>query len=406
MFKSKGDISLDPLFLSGNFDLKNGHLNKAYEYFRDQVNLEISNGQIDVRLSFQLDGEEASTKLVFPKIEIGLENLIVKDLRDQTEILRMPSMDIIDGKFRWPECDLSIAEVVVEKLGLDLLLDSEGILNWKKVLISKPSSSEPGPHKNSSQEKLNPRVSVDQIKIGNSNVRIEDQRFQKPIKFDLSGIALSLDEISTQPQFSVTYGLSSSINEKGSIEIQGKAAGMPPSIYFEVKLSEISVVDFQPAIEKIANLDISSGLLGLNGQFNTSRKPRKPDTQDVKFSGKIKITDFSANDTKDGNRILGFKSLSADGIQVDLQKEKVLISEIEWVAPYVKILISEEGKVNLKDILINSESDKESITTSESAPASSTTSEFFWEINQFRIQDYAADFEDRSLLITIQKPNP
>jgi hypothetical protein len=107
------------------------------------------------------------------------------------------------------------------------------------------------------------------------------------------------------------------IAEKGHLALSGSVGALPPAADLELQLTDLPLPIFQPYLNPIAKLQVSSGGLSVKGSLRY--RDAKP-VPDVAFQGRVESRRLLTRDRRDNERFLAWSAVEVSGIDASPAK--------------------------------------------------------------------------------------
>lgn len=188
------------------------------------------------------------------------------------------------------------------------------------------------------------------------------------LKAKLTGFELEGNTLSAKPMpISIVGGLAQTddsgkpVGEPGKIDLQGQFALAPVSIELDSKISRIPIHAFEPYFADALNIDVLRLDAGFNGKLQMAQSPAG---LNIKLSGDVLAEEFqttlrgaalaASSGAVAGDELLSWRALNVRALAVEVipgAAVKVDIGEAALTDFFARVLISEQGRINLADIL-------------------------------------------------------
>lgn len=385
----RGEITLNPLHSQGHFELVGGRARTPWQYLREQVAFEIASGWIDASTDYTLDSRRGPLQFTLTGARLALFQLGLRS-KGGKGILAVPRVGFSGAQLQWPEKVIKIEQIHMTGAKLSAWLNPQGKLNWQELLATEAAKKE---ETASVTDTSSPdwRITVNELSLKDIDAIFQDRTTEPPVTVDIDSLGLQLTNISSAPGSKSDFILQFDLNRQSQLAAQGALSAFPPSIDAKIYLSPLPLSPFQPYLNPFLKMELASGEIEIRGNIEYAQKSNTPN---FRFSGFVAAQNFSAEDPLLGERFLGWDGLKADEIRVELPPLRIQTGAIELDAPYGKVVINEDQKMNVKEVLspltAKSERGRQAAPKSESAPVSVS-------IDSILIKEAAADFADWSV---------
>jgi Domain of Unknown Function (DUF748) len=355
-FAWSGFFYLDPLRSRGELTLNKIALNKYAPLYQDFVRFEIRDGSIGLHANYDFELSDSNRVMAITNTAFALRDFRLGE-PGGADIVNLPLIGVsgvsVDLEARQAEIDSIYAKGVM----LNLQRGKDNTINV--VELSKPAdTTENAPGgilfllrsvTNAVAMLLNStnqwRGTIHDVDVTNCALHLEDLVNTRPAKLDLNDIALSVKNISNVPTTNLTAALSLLWNTNGTINTAVTASFSPPTADIDLALTNLNLGTLDPYLEPKLNLLILGSKLGLTGTVHL-RTPAGELPQ-VTFSGDARLDDFHTVDGALGEDLLKWDSLRFDGIDANLNPQKVSIREIALDNAFARVVIETNKTINL-----------------------------------------------------------
>jgi hypothetical protein len=394
----EGNISVNPLRSQGCFVLTGIKMRTLWKYVQDQVRFEVTSGSIDLAARYDMDaGEEAlRCEVIDGAFKLNKFRLAEKGIDDT--LISVPCFFVKGVHIDLSNKKAICASVNSNNAFFKSWLTSDGTLNYQALFAmdstedkSKTSSETPDQPGADSQPW---RISVKELTLENYGVALEDRTLVKPVHVNLEPINLNLKNLSNQKDSQAELALALKVNQTGTVGIKGLVGINPVFMDISLQVARIALKSFQSYVDSVAQLKLVTGTAGLDGNFQYwtlgSHGP------EMRYKGNVSINGFEAVDRLHSEDFLKWESLLFNGLVLDIQPNKLSISEIVANQPYARVIIWPDSTLNLTRIFSTQDDETTNDVDSEAqaqAPIPVT-------IDTVCIENASVNFSDLSL-----KPN-
>lgn len=393
--------SLETLF---NIDIKDCNIPYYLAYVPIDLNFKIISGKLDIisTLSFaQSKDKKPSVKI---SGDITLKQLALDDKKGHP-LFRLPSMGIsmvsvdpLTPVLHFSKIALSSPEVAMHR-------DKRGELNLLSLLPKPVKKDEKKKTKKLDTKASIPVVlSVDELEIAEGKLTFKDDQPSRPISLMLNNLNLKAKNITTARNSKAEMNLSIRFDKKGQISAEGPFGIEPLSADLVLKINDIDIRTFQEYFTDRVKINVTSGRISAAGNVVLDDHGAKGVS--VMYNGNFLLANFNSIDKLNANDFLKWKSLSFNSVRAGNNPLSVDIRKVALTDFYVRLIVNDDGTMNLQNILVDKESkDKETkeltkTKTPEKAPASDKGQAKVIKIGAITLQNGKITFTDRYI-----KPN-
>lgn len=346
---SQGRFSLAPLKIEGSLTLGKVNLPKYAPYYKDQIHFDLQEGQAHLDVDFSVEEQGNGLKTLIRNKEFGLTNIQLWDRVNQEIPVLIPELKILGSVLDIGEKRLDLGQAMASQGKILLKRQADGSLNLVKNLRAAPPVTEPE-SKVASEQKPDDRpweISLEGLDLENFSLEFIDATLKDPVLIDLSEIRIRTSNLKTRGNEKIGIEADMVWNDQGNIQIKGDL--LPPfnTGELDVLLDKIEIQSLEPYFTDQVKLKVKSGQVHTQGRFMFSLEEQSG----FSFKGKASVTNFISLDKETSNEFFKCDSLYLSEVDLSLFPLKLGIKEISLTDFYSRIILSDKGEINLKQVL-------------------------------------------------------
>lgn len=343
----QGIIGLNPLSSSGHIKLDNVQLPRIRALaLQDLVQLDLQGYEL-LEADYKADyaGDKFNVNVSRGKFE--LRDFQLAESSQDKALAKISGFAVNGIGFNLEKHELTIESVSAKDADFKSWLNAEGVLNYQALVpVVKVGATPAEPQ----QTPWN--IKIDNIELDNFGLSFEDRTLKKPVTLTAKPISLKLTNFSNIAGTSLPFQLSASVNETGSIKLDGNAVVEPLSAQIAFDVKDIALESFQAYVDKFARLDVIDGKLAVDGKVLIAKSTE--DKLDIKFTGNTKIADLITRDQLKNKDFVKWENLALNGMDVDLPANQYSAETLIINKPYARVIIKKDKTINFGDIMIKS----------------------------------------------------
>jgi uncharacterized protein involved in outer membrane biogenesis len=399
-----GSLQLNPLNSVGRASVKGSHMPLMSAYIRDQFGFEIVQGEADVSLDYAVSSEPGSDlTAAIDNFNFSLDDVLVRTYGATTpagepndrDVLAVPRFSIVGAALRWPEQTIAVEEIVLADTVLSIYRGADGELN----IVPKSDPADEADEPAQATDDSGWLVELDRFAVENMSIGLVDESVEPAGDLGINNLQLTIEDITTEPGARFPTEASIDGRNGGDIQVAGQIGVLPePVVELDLVASRLAVAVVHPYIKPLADVNLDTGLLGIDAELTSG-----PDDV-LAFAGDVSITDFLITETDEGSRLGSWDALIFERVDFSLDDSTLEISEVRFERPYADVFVAEDGSVNLGRIapgeqvpVDDGEESKAENPPVEASDDQATGSEFDVTVGRVVVVDAAADFADFSL---------
>ncbi len=399
-----GDLSLSPFGSWGRVTGSGSYIPLVYRYFQDDVLFETPESQSDWSFDYVVETRDAGG-LAFDvsDLSLSLEDLTVRSPSPAVDVVTLPELRIDGGAFSWPEQTVSASAVTLTGVQLDTWRDESGALFIDALIDPDTMGGQPDAAANGDSSAMDDwSISIDEFAIRDLSGRFEDRLPGEPVDLALADMDVVVKNITNQAGASMPLEATATLKSGGQATLNGAITVLPePSATVQATGEGLVITPLQAYLREFLNIELDDGAVS----FTVDVAAQNP--QSITAKGAGKITAFSLRETGGDDPLVAWSEVAADQFEFSSSDQSLVISQIDIVEPFAKLIINEDLTTNIQQLLITQPDDATAADAApdevqvEDAPATgneaSDESAITVTIGRIRVTEGSADFADRSL---------
>ena len=346
-----GEVGLAPLGGRLALAMRNARLRAPARYLANIVN-----GTLDG--SSDVDGvlEFAAAE---PAFSVALRDLSV---RGKDISLRGPKgigadFDLAGLTIDGATIDLTGRRITFDKLSLDaprttLRRLPDGEINWLQVLHAKPAAA--GSDAPGKTESTTPpwKVLLKEASVARGELRLEDLAVDPNVKVRTSNITGTARNVVSDGSERAEIALRTTFGSGGTLSVQGGARWNPIASDLRVDARSLDVSAVRPYLAARLNAVLARAEASARGIVTVNQKADAAPLH-INYKGSARLGNLHLLDARGENDLLKWQVLDLDQIDLKLGEEvpKVVVGKLALSDFYARVIVSEQGRLNLADIV-------------------------------------------------------
>jgi hypothetical protein len=344
-FQGDGKFSLEPLQVSGDFQITALDLKKYSPYLAPFALADITDGKLDVAAHYEASLSTNGPDVSLTNGTVQVSSLSVKSSNPSETVLTVSSLSVKLVQASLGKKLLHLALVKTSGGSLLARQNPDGTINLLS-LLKQPANSPAAPPAADSQTPW--KVMVDEIAMDRYNVALEDKKPAKPAKFNLNEITFNARNFSTVSNPPLAVDVSMGLNEAGHLSAKGVVHLQPPSADLAVDLAGLDLRPLQPYVEQRVKLAVGGGLFSVRGNASYNSEKGAPMAA---FHGDLSLSNFTTTDLIQFKDFVKLEALEVNGIQFTFQPNQLDVQEVKLSGLSTSILMQTNHQINLLAVL-------------------------------------------------------
>ncbi len=379
---ARGKGTILPVAVEGEAEVGPLRLARFAPYLGPQLAPALADGAVSSRTRFGF--VEEGTAVDISGLDLKLDSLRVRDPATQRDIFRLPQFALGGVDIDLAKRSVKVATLEAQQGFLELVREKNGTFNIDRLIAEagklaarRPGESSPPGGRGGDNPAARPaagargdtaakassepawQIAVDKVRIAGFTGRLEDRMPPEKVVLVASPVTVSADGFSTAPRSRTAVAVQGTINKTGRIDVQGRVAHDPPAGDLRVAVSGLDFSPVQQYLVDYLNIAIRAGRLDAKGNLSFAVPAGKPPR--LKYAGEARVVDFGSVTSANGEAFLDWKSLAAGGIKAEVNGEQgpvaVDIDSVTLSDFFSRLILFQDGRFNLQDILVDSGSE-------------------------------------------------
>lgn len=387
-----GMMSVNPMATQLHTSLQDLQIARFSPYYKEIIIPQVADGSLDLSADIFFTQDGNTNKLRAENITAVFDSIAVND-KDNAKLVTIPSLALRETSLDLDSRQITIGDFNSSDGEVHLVRQKEGLVLQKELLRQQPEIEKKAAETGDS---LPWTATLQKGSLEKFTLVFEDQALEEPASVLIDNMGLTVANISTSKNSKGDVELNVRIDKKGTASVKGKVGIEPLSASLAVALANLQIKTLQPYFADRINMVISEGAVTADGKLSVTQG--KGNVISTLFKGKGSIAKFASFDPLVGEEFLKWKNLRLDGIEYDSSRPSLRIKEINWQDFFNKLVVFDDGTVNLKTILKDSAGEEtEAPEVAQPEKAAEKKSSFLVEIGSVRLEKGKVDFLDRKI---------
>jgi outer membrane protein OmpA-like peptidoglycan-associated protein len=353
----EGDLSVNPVRSQGRLAINKVDMPRLWQYIQDYVNFEVTSGSVDLSGRYKLAVNGGSFDIELTEGEMQLGELILTVKGSETVILSVPSLSVSSTEASLMNKQVVVASVTSQGAKANGWLGPDGKF-WHETVFALEGLQErfgkylakSGDAKHEPEMEAQPWIiNIQQVNLENYAAHFEDRTVAPAKIIDLDSIKVDARNLSTQKDSKAEVAVGLQINQAGIAQVKGLVSINPVSADLTLKVAENPVKPMQPYVDAVAPIDLASGTVNMEGRLQF--QPLDSDGPKLSYQGRIGAENIKTVDRRNSEVLYSMKSFSVKGMTLDVDPNRLSVSEVFLNQPDTKVVVSPEGEINVATII-------------------------------------------------------
>ncbi len=346
-FAWSGTLSAAPLASAGELRLENIHLPKYAAYYADLVQAELTDGKLSVggRYEAKFDGTTRVLKLAGGGVQLRDLKLVARAGRQP--LLELPSLDVAGINADALALKAEVAAVTLTGGRVQVRREQDGSINLLQALLPLPAdASAPPAPPTAAPAAVLPEFLIGEVAVKDLAVDVTDLTPPRPAQLGLSGIQVSLKNVTLADGAEMPLSLALNWAPAGTVKVAGTVAIKPAlRASLQTEVAGLALLPLSSYAEQFINAHLTQGVVSTSGLVTVAMSG---DTPALTFDGGVSVEQLGVVDAAHNEPLVGFTTLALNGLKAASAPQlSVSLDEVKLVAPYARVFVAKDGALNL-----------------------------------------------------------
>jgi hypothetical protein len=237
------------------------------------------------------------------------------------------------------------------------------------------------------------QLDVGHVGIDNGTVRFQDFVIAGAPYLALDALQIGVDGLSSRPRSTLTYNVSTQINETGRIRSTGSVGLMPVTYRGSIALEHLPLAPVNPYLQRETHMALQGGSLTLQQKITYTFSQKQPD---LLAEGSAAMEGVTLLDTRSGSRLVAFDRIGTGALRLELLPGRLEIEDMAVEGLYADAVVSESRTFNFAGLV----KERPAGTAAKPGPAEKEKTGhdvFPVNIGKLSVSGGSADFADYSI---------
>ncbi len=343
--RATGSVTVQPLGLEGDVRLEELHLKELWPLLEPYFQITVEGGELTGRFHYTIAAADGKVRARISDFENALKDLTVVSEGDR--VLEVPAAAITKGSFRWPEAELVVERLRVERPSVLLWRDADGKMSWERM-VPPPTREVVVQTYREVEKAARWTVEIGRFEVVDSHGRFQDRSFNPPVSFDAGDMQLAITGFTTRP--GAFFGVVSSLSlpKGGTAKTSARVSMKPVQFEADVVLDGLDLTVAQPYLGRLLPFELLSGKAGSKGKVAGGIDEKKGLW--AKFAGDLDARTMALRETVTGSTPLKWDAVQVRGVEAGYGPTAVGVKSIDVRGAGIDLVISENGALSVLEV--------------------------------------------------------
>lgn len=346
-FRSGGELSVSGLVLK-----------KYAPYYAEQLGVDLVDGRLTVRGSYEASFDRQHRKLQLLDGAVAVRDLKLVERGSGETLLELPALDLTGATADGLALKAGAKEVVLHGGRLRLRRERDGALNLQKLappaataaapapiaLVALPTGAAPAP--------ATPvfALNIGELAVRDFAVDVQDLAVPPTAQLGIARLNASLKNFTLADGAALPVEASFDWQPAGTLRAAGTVTLRPFTADLQLQTDALALLPLNPYLEQCVNARLTDGQVSVKGRTTLAWPDGQPSA--ATFEGEVWLEKLGLVDGARHEDLAGLSDLILRGLKVATAPQlTVSLAEVNLNAPYARVTVDREGKLNLAAVI-------------------------------------------------------
>jgi hypothetical protein len=342
--RATGNVTVQPLGIEGDVRLEDLHLKDLWPLLEPYFQFTVESGELTGKFHYTVAEAKGGIQARVTDFENALKNLTV--VNEGERVLEVPAAAITKGGFRWPEAELVVERLRVERPSVLVGRDADGKMSYERM-VPPPTRDAVVQTYQEIEKAASWTVEIGRFEVVDSRGRFVDHTFNPPVSFDAKDIQLAITGFTTRPGAVFGVVSSSSLPNGGTAKSSARVSMKPVQFEAAFAVEGLNLTVAQPYLARLFPFEILSGKAGSKGKVAGGIDKEKGFW--AKFAGDLEARTMALKETVTGSTPLKWDAVQVQGVEAGYPLT-VAVKSVDVRGAGIDLVISESGALSVLEL--------------------------------------------------------
>ncbi|MEW6720792.1 MAG: DUF748 domain-containing protein [Thermodesulfobacteriota bacterium] len=340
----KGTLKLAPLGSDGTLTVSKLALGKYAPYYGDAILFDVMQGTLDLQAGYSFAQGAEGARYRVHGLGATVERLRLRRRDEKEDFLEVPRFSLKDGSIDPERKEIAAGEISTDGGRVAIRRAKGGAINVARLVPETPPPAD---------ARAAPpwTVTAGKVSVGRYRVAFDDGATDPPAALDFDEMRLRAENVTTAEKGKGAFAFSTRFNREGTLSLGGSFSLEPVSMAGKLRAKTLPIGPLQPYFAESVKILLTGGSVSADGEVRLSVP--KGGALQAAYRGDASVNGFASLDKERGEDFLKFSTLHFAGIDVRHRPTSVAIRDIALTDFYSRLIVNEDGTLNVQGILVH-----------------------------------------------------
>ena len=388
----QGDLSVAPFYSNGTLKVSSVGYETLAHFLAPFFPYDLRGGSVTLSSDYEIQAGDGFF-LETTNGQLQLENLAVA-LDEQSEQARLTNAELsLDAVgFDLNGREIRIGQVSLDKLDVAVARSANGEIDWLAPLATNNGETEGGGEASTGGQPF--RWSVAGVALSGGRILWQDSQPATATEIAVEQLSASIGPLSHQLEEPVSYEITGSLASGGQLSLNGQLTPAPFTLEAAISGNGIALAAFEPYVQEGANLAITSGTLGVDGNLDLDGQ-QEPLTGT--FSGTAEVAGLDLKLPDSSGSLVSWQTLRLAPIEYNVYPARLEIGTVTLAQPVINVVRNTDNIHNVERIAKAPAAGGQQEATADAQQGEDSEPGFIFRIGQLMLENGELAYTDRTL---------
>ena len=388
----QGDLSVAPFYSNGTLKVSSVGYETLAHFLAPFFPYDLRGGSVTLSSDYEIQAGDGFF-LETANGQLQLENLAVA-LDEQSEQARLTNAELsVDAVgFDLNGREIRIGQVSLDKLDVAVARSANGEIDWLAPLATNNGETEGGGEASTGGQPF--RWSVAGVALSGGRILWQDSQPATATEIAVEQLSASIGPLSHQLEEPVSYEITGSLASGGQLSLNGQLTPAPFTLEAAISGNGIALAAFEPYVQEGANLAITSGTLGVDGNLDLDGQ-QEPLTGT--FSGTAEVAGLDLKLPDSSGSLVSWQTLRLAPIEYNVYPARLEIGTVTLAQPVINVVRNTDNIHNVERIAKAPAAGGQQEATADAQQGEDSEPGFIFRIGQLMLENGELAYTDRTL---------
>lgn len=388
----QGDLSVAPFYSNGTLKVSSVGYETLAHFLAPFFPYDLRGGSVTLSSDYEIQAGDGFF-LETANGQLQLENLAVA-LDEQSEQARLTNAELsVDAVgFDLNGREIRIGQVSLDKLDVAVARSANGEIDWLAPLATNNGETEGGGEASTGGQPF--RWSVAGVALSGGRILWQDSQPATATEISVEQLSASIGPLSHLLEEPVSYEITGSLASGGQLSLNGQLTPAPFTLEAAISGNGIALAAFEPYVQEGANLAITSGTLGVDGNLDLDGQ-QEPLTGT--FSGTAEVAGLDLKLPDSSGSLVSWQTLRLAPIEYNVYPARLEIGTVTLAQPVINVVRNTDNIHNVERIAKAPAAGGQQEATADAQQGEDSEPGFIFRIGQLMLENGELAYTDRTL---------